>query len=255
MRFSSLIAVALLLPFISEAQVRAPLPGAGAGRRPTEPVPLGGQPAVVARALNYTRSRYSVEAYPMISRVIAPGFSPGSPSSSWTSFGSGTRLDWRLTRYVSWTMDLTSAYLGGVSNTQTAELGLRLHEQDWERRFRPFADVRVGYANASESYPQSQELGVGPASGMAGVSRYSRGFGAVAGVGADYSITNTIAMTTGLSAMRSNMTSYRTNGISVPTSGGSFTMTTYRLALGVRWNPVHMLRSSNSTNMTNEKMP
>jgi len=253
MRIRSLIAVALLLPSLSEAQVRTPIPGTG--RRPTEPVPLGAQPAVVARALNFTRSRYSVEAYPLISRVVAPSFTPGGPSTSSTSFGSGTRLDWRLTRYLSWTMDLTSTYLLGTSSAQTAELGLRLQEYNWDNRLRPFADVRVGYENASESFTQQPGLGIGPASGLAGSSRYSRGFGAVAGIGADYSLTNTFALTTGLSAMRSNMSTYRTNGVSVPTPGNDFAMTTYRLTLGLRYNPIHMIQSSNSTNLTNKKTP
>src|SRR4051812_30465825 len=82
MRIRSLIAVALLLPAVSEAQLRAPVPGTG--RRPGEPVPMGAQPAVVARTLNFTRSRYSVETYPLISRVVAPGFTPGGPSTSST---------------------------------------------------------------------------------------------------------------------------------------------------------------------------
>lgn len=242
MRFRFLIAGALLLPSISEAQLRVPQPG---GRRPTEPIPLGAQPTVVARSQIYTRSRYSVEAYPLISHVVVSG----SPNSSWTAFGTGTRLDWRLTRYVSWTMDLTSSFLGGVANTQTAELGLRVHEENWGRRLRPFADVRVGYENSSESYAPS-ELGIGPASGMGGVSRYSRGFGAVAGAGAEYSLTNTIAVTTGLSVLRSNMVPYSSNGVSVPTAGDNFAMTTYRLAVGLRWNPVRVMR-----NLTNEKTP
>ncbi|MDB4893720.1 MAG: hypothetical protein JWL61_5575 [Gemmatimonadetes bacterium] len=251
MRFRSLIAVALLVPCISEAQLRAPVPRIG--RRPGEVVPLGPQPVELARALNYTRSRYSVEAYPLISRAIAPAFTSGNPSSAWTSVGSGTRLDWQFTRYVSWTMDLTSTFLGGPTNTQTAELGLRFHEQDWDRRLRPFADVRVGYENASESYTQSRDLGIGPASGLAGGSRYSRGFGAVAGVGADYSLTNTFALTTGLSAMRSNMVTYRTNGVSVPTADDNFTMTTYRLTVGLRYNPIHMIRSANSQSLPNDR--
>ncbi len=253
MRSRLLIAVALLLPTMSEAQLRAPVPGTG--RRPSEPVPLGPQPAVVARALNYTRSRYSVEAYPLISRMVAPGFTPGGPSSSSTSFGSGARLDWRLSRFVSWTTDLTSTYLGGTSSAQTAELGLRFQEYNWDNRFRPYADVRVGYENASESYSQSAALGIGPASPLAGSARYSRGFGGVAGVGADYSLTNTLALTTGVSAMRSNMSTYRSNGVSVPTPGNDFAMTTYRLTLGLRYNPIYMARSLNSRNLTNQKTP
>jgi hypothetical protein len=253
MRFRALIAVALLVPCISEAQVRAPIPRTG--RRPGEPVPLGPQPVEVARALNYTRSRYSVEAYPLISRVVAPGFTPGGPSTSSTSFGSGTRLDWRLTRYVSWTMDLTSSFLGGTSSAQTAELGVRFQEYNWDNRLRPYADFRVGYENASESFAQRSELGIGPASPLAGSARYSRGFGGVVGVGADYSLTNTFALTTGLSAMRSNMSTYRSNGFSVPTPGNDFAMTTYRLTLGLRYNPIYMNRSLNSSNLTNKKTP
>jgi hypothetical protein len=98
-------------------------------------------------------------------------------------------------------------------------------------------------------------LGIGPASELAGTSRYSRGFGAVAGVGAEYSLTNTFALTTGLSAMQSNMVPYRSNGVSIPTSGESYRMTTYRLAIGLRYNPIHMLRSSSSTNSTSQKAP
>lgn len=255
MRVRALIAVALLLPSITEAQVRAPLPGVGGGHRPSQPVPLGPQPGVVARALDYTRSRYSVEGYPLISRAVTPGFAAGSPSTTSTSFGSGARLDWRLARYVSWTMDLTSSFLGGTSSAQTAELGVRFQEYNWDNRLRPFADLRAGYENASESNAQAQGLGIGPASGLAGGSRYSRGFGAVAGVGADYSLTNTFALTTGVSAMRSNMSTYRTNGISVPMPGNDFAMTTYRFTLGLRYNPIYMIRSLNSSNMVNRAMP
>ncbi|MEO5818424.1 MAG: hypothetical protein ABIT20_24345 [Gemmatimonadaceae bacterium] len=251
MRYRFLIACALLVPFMSEAQVRMPIPGGG--RRPGEAVPLGPQTVEIVRALRYTRSRYSVEAYPLISRSVSPSLVAGAPNQTATSFGSGTRLDWRLTRYVSWTMDLTSTYLGGPSNAQTAELGLRFQEQNWGRRLRPFADVRVGYERASEVFGSTVDLGIGPASPLAGTSRYSRGFGAVAGVGAEYSLTNTFALTTGLSAMQSNMTPYRTTGVSVPTRGNDFSMTTYRLAIGVRYNPVHMLPSSASMSMPSQR--
>ncbi|MEO8334443.1 MAG: hypothetical protein ABI664_05695 [bacterium] len=251
MRLRYLIAAALLLPFISEAQVRMPIPGGS--RRPGEAVPLGPQVVEIQRALRYTRSRYSVEAYPLISRTVTPSSVAGVPNQATTSFGSGTRLDWRLTRYVSWTMDLTSTFLGGPSNAQTAELGLRFQEQNWGRRLRPFADVRVGYEQASEVFGSSVDLGIGPASPLAGTSRYSRGFGAVAGVGAEYSLTNTFALTTGLSALQSRLSPYRSNGVSVPTRGADFNMTTYRLAIGLRYNPIHMLQSSASKSMQSQK--
>jgi hypothetical protein len=43
--------------------------------------------------------------------------------------------------------------------------------------------------------------------------------------------------------------------MSVPTPGNDFAMTTYRLTLGLRYNPIHMIQSSNSTNLTNKKTP
>lgn len=241
MRIRSAIAVVLLLPSVSFAQARAPRIG---GARPGQPVPLGPQPEPIARAQAITRSRYSVETYPLISRVVSSGFANGSPGSSWTSVGTGTRLDWRSTQYLSWTFDLTASYLGGASLTETAEVGTRIRPENWEYRLRPFADVRVGFEHAYDSYSQ-QELGIGPASGLASGSRYSRGFGAVAGAGVEYSLTNTFALTTAMSAMRSNMTAYRVIGVSVPTADNSFRMTTYRLTVGLKYNPVHMLRSTN----------
>ena len=241
MRIRSAIAVVLLLPSVSFAQVRAPRIG---GARPGQPVPLGPQPEPIARAQALTRSRYSVETYPLISRVVSSGFANGTRGSSWTSFGTGTRLDWRHTQYLSWTLDLTASYLGGLATTETAEAGARIGPQNWEHRVRPFADVRVGFEHAFDSGLQ-QELGIGPASGLSSGFRYSRGFGAVAGTGVDYSLTNTFALTTAVSAMRSNMTAYRITGVSVPTADPSFRMTTYRLTLGLKYNPVHMLRSTN----------
>ncbi|MEO6525206.1 MAG: hypothetical protein ABIP93_01140, partial [Gemmatimonadaceae bacterium] len=95
---TALVAVALLLPSITSAQLRTPR--IGGGRHPGQPVPLGTQPEVIARAQAAVRSRYSMEAYPLISRVEAPGMESGSPTSAWTSFGSGTRLDWRHTEYL-----------------------------------------------------------------------------------------------------------------------------------------------------------
>ena len=236
MRLRTLAVTALLLvPSIAEAQLRAPRPGTG--RRPGQPVPLGTQPEVIARSQAMTRSRYSVETYPLISRVSTPGV------STYTSLGTGTRLDWRLTPYMSWTFDLTGAYLGGPAIAETAELGVRFRSDNWEQRVRPFADLRAGFEHAYESFAQNTPLGIGPASGLAGTSRYSRGFGAVAGAGIETSITNTFALTTAVSVLRTNMETYRMQGISVPTAGDNFRMTTYRLAVGIRYNPVRMMRS------------
>ncbi|MEO8621280.1 MAG: hypothetical protein ABI625_09465 [bacterium] len=241
MRIYSAIAVALILPSIAFAQGRAPRIG---GARPGQPVPLGPQPEIVARAIAIQRSHYSVETYPLISRVQAPGYAAGRPISGWTSFGSGTRLDYRLTRFVSWTVDLTSSYLGGPATFETAELGTRLRPENWDYRLRPFADIRAGFEYSSGQYASPVDLGIGPASSLAMGSRYSRGFGGVAGAGLEYSLTNTFALTTALSAMRSNMTTYRYVGAPGPTTGDSYRMTTYRLAIGLKYNPVREIRST-----------
>ncbi len=240
MRTRALVAIALVLPSLALAQRATPRIG---GARPGQPVPLGRQPEVVARSSAITRSHYSVETYPLITRSVAPGFS-GGPSISSTSFGAGTRLDYRYTRYVSWTMDLTSAYLGGPATTETAELGMRLHPEDAERRIRPFADVRFGFEHSADAYSSQLDAGFGPASSLATGSRYSRGFGGVAGAGVEYSLTNTFALTTGVSVMRSNMTAYRYTGVSVLTVDDTYRMTTYRLAVGLRYNPVWAYRTT-----------
>jgi hypothetical protein len=145
---------------------------------------------------------------------------------------------------MSFTFDLTSAYLGGLAVTETAEVGIRIHPEQWESRLRPFADARVGYQHAGETFPILSSLGIGPAAGLTSGSRYSRGFGAVIGGGVEYGLTNTMALTTGVAAMRSNMAAYHLTGVSVPTAGDHFVMTTYRLTLGLKWNPVYSLKSS-----------
>ena len=74
--------------------------------------------------------------------------------------------------------------------------------------------------------------------------RYSRGFGSAAGAGVEYSLTNSLALTTGLSAMRNRMTTYRLTGpATVPSAGSAYWMTSVRLSLGLKFNPVRSLQS------------
>ncbi|MDQ2666196.1 MAG: hypothetical protein M3Z05_09320 [Gemmatimonadota bacterium] len=240
MRTRALLAIAIVLPSVASAQFRTPRIG---GARPGQPVPLGRQPEVVARSIAIQRSHYSVETYPLIARIEAPGIAGGPPIAS-TSFGAGTRLDYRYTRYVSWTMDLTSAYAGGPATMATAELGMRIHPEDAEARIRPFADIRFGFAQSADGYASSQGAGFGPGSNYATDSRYSRGCGGVAGAGAEYALTNSFALTTGVSVLRSRMTSYQSTGVSVPTANDAYQMTTYRLAVGLRYNPVWAYRTT-----------
>jgi len=240
---TAIVALALLLPSLASAQRR--VPGID-GRRPRPSIPKGRQPESIARSQAYVRSRYSVEAYPLLSRVEASGVGDGSPSSHWTSFGAGTRLDWRQTNYVSWTLDLTASYLGGPAFSETVELGTRLRPKNWNDRVRPFADLRVGFEHVSQTLT-NQDLGLGPGSIRSEGMRYGRGLGVAAGAGAEYFLTNTLAMTAAVSVMRSSMTGYRFTGVSVPTTESSYRLTTYRLAVGLKYNWVRYLNPKSAT--------
>ena len=240
---TAIVAIALLLPSLASAQRR--VPGVD-GRRPRPSIPEGRQPEPIARSQAYVRSRYSVEAYPLLSRVEASGVADGSPSSHWTSFGAGTRLEWRQTDYVSWTLDLTASYLGGPAFSETVELGTRLRPRNWNDRVRPFADLRVGFEHVSQTLT-NQDLGLGPGSIRSEGMRYGRGLGVAAGAGAEYFLTNTLAMTTAVSVMRSSMTGYRFTGVSVPTTESSYRLTSYRLAVGLKYNWVRYLNPKPAT--------
>jgi len=240
---AAVVAVALLLPSPATAQLRAP--GID-GPRPRGPLPNGRQPEVIARAQALVRSRYSVEVYPLISRVEASGPVAGSPTARWTSFRTGTRLDWRQTDHLSWTIDMTASYLSGNAVSETAEVGLRVRPGNWTDRLHPFADLRVGFEHTSQSLT-NQDLGFFATPILSSPMRYGRGFGAVAGAGAEYLLTNTLGLTTALSVMRSSMTAYDFSGVSAPTAEPSYRQTTYRLAVGLRYNRVRYLGHATST--------
>ncbi len=237
-----MVAVALLLPSVASAQLR---PGID-GRNPSPRMPQGRQPEAIARAQALVRSRYSVEAYPLVSRVEASGLGAGSPAARWTSFGTGTRLDWRQTDYLSWTVDVTASYLGGPAVTETAEIGTRIRPENWNDRLRPFADLRVGFEHVSQSLSNG-DLGFTPVFSQSSAMLYGQGFGAVAGAGVEYFLSNTLGLTTAVSVMRSNMTAYDFSGMSAPTGETSFRMTTYRLAVGLRYNHVRYVGTATNT--------
>ncbi len=236
MRIRTVFAVAILIPSITSAQARRPR--IGTSRPGVEgTAEAGRQPEVIARAQAIVRSRVSLETYPMFSHVNAPGFSGGRPITSWNNIGQGTHIDFRNTEWLSTTLDMTAAYLGGPATTQTIEAGFRVRPEGWMYRLRPFADVRVGFQNASDQYMSSSSaLGVGPASPLAIDQRYSRGFGGIAGVGTDIALTTSFSLMTELSAMRANMTAYSYRITQIQQPGDSYRMTTYRLSLGLRYN-------------------
>jgi hypothetical protein len=236
MRARAVVALGLLLlPATATAQ-RVPLPGIG-GSRPGRPVPLSPQPEAIARQIAYRRLNLSVESYPLVSYVDAPGLASNG-HSAWTSLGAGTRASYRLTPYVAATMDLTSSIVGSPLTVQTVEIGTRLGPERSEERWYPFVDIRAGYVAAYSSalgyFADSPFTSTVGASGV----RYSHGFGGVAGVGMEYALTNTFSLTSGAAVLRSRMTSHDFIGTSnaVP----SFALTSYRLLLGLRYNPVRM---------------
>jgi hypothetical protein len=242
MRVRTFVAILSLLPAVSSAQ-RVPQPRIG-GRGPTRPAPLPPAPEPIARQLAYTRMNVSIESYPMISYVQAPSFIGDGVHSAWTTLGAGSRAEYRLTPHVSATLDLTSSLLGGPAIVQTAELGTRLHPDRGEGRWHPFADVRGGFTSTYDrGLGSSVDDPFGnPSPRGANGPRYSRGFGAVAGVGTVYDLTRTFSLTTGVSVMRAHLSSHDFQD--VQPGPKSFGMTAYRYTIGIRYNPVRVLRTA-----------
>ena len=234
MRVRAAVAVAaLLLPTALSAQRIPPL---GTPKRgPARPTPLPPQPEPIARNLAYKRLRLSVEGYPLVSYIQSPGLAGDGAVSGWASFGAGTRADYRLSRHVSLTLDLTSSVAGGPMDVYTAELGTRLASERSGRTLYRFVDLRVGYVDAENSNDFGAIVGAD-----GGLPRYAGGFGAMAGVGMECALTRTFSLTTAASLMRNRLTMQSFIG-SQPAER-SFGMTLYRYTLGIRYNPVRVIR-------------
>lgn len=213
------------------------------GRIPIRAEPLPPQPPAIARELAYKRMRISIESYPLVTYIHAPA-GAGNIAPRHTSFGAGTRADYRITRFVSGTLDMTSSFLGGNGNTETAEVGLRLRPERTERRVYPFVDVRAGYVYAMDALVRpfdvvAQSPGQAPYGG-----RYSDGLGLVGGVGMEYALTRRFSLTTAGSVMRSRMKVYSAYGPG--TADPRYSMTAYRFTLGIRYNPVRLIRPTDT---------
>jgi hypothetical protein len=103
MRIRAIVAiVVLLLPAGLSAQ-RVPR-RVTEKRGPARPAELPPQPGPVARVLEYkrwyVRSHFSMESYPLVSYIQSGRFAADG-RTSWTTFGAGTRIDYRVTRFVS----------------------------------------------------------------------------------------------------------------------------------------------------------
>jgi hypothetical protein len=235
-RAVALIALGALPVGLSAQVIRLPRPSE---RTPTQPAPPPSKEVPeVARALSYHRSRWSGEAYGLISAVRVPPVN--GAITSYTTYGTGSRADYRITDHLSATADLTYSPLGGFASTQTAEVGARL-SPFLNNSFHPFVDVRGGFMNMSDRYsiPVGQQ-GIPGQQYMNG-ERYSRGFGAIVGTGIVYFARPSWAITAEASAMRGALTTYRlTNVASLPV-GTNYDMTSFRFAVGLRYNAARAL--------------
>lgn len=221
-------AVALSLPGVAAAQ-RLPKHIPEGLRRP-EPTPLPPQPGPIARENAYKRQRLAFESYPIIGYFQSPGLTGGA-RPAWTSFGIGTHADYLLTRLASATLDLTSTFAGGPAETQSAEVGTRLRPYLSEARWYPYADLRVGYLAAWNKLWNWS--GLDQAQGPYG--HYNYGFGALAGVGMEYSLTRSWSLTSAVAVMRDRM---RTSAFD---TRREYPLTAYRYTLALRYNPVRII--------------
>ena len=233
--------VVLLLPSVVSAQ-RLPI---GGRRGPTRPAELPPQPPEIAYMLAVKRSHFTVETYPFVSRVQSPGYMANGLISSWTTLGTGTRFDYRINDYVSGTFDLTTTVVGGPSSAQTGELGTRFHRARTDSKFYPFADARVGYIYAYDKDPRAAIADVTSGIRTTGpVDRYAQGVGAVGGIGTEYALGGSWALTTEASVLRNRMTEMGLHA--QQSSHRSYGMTWYRYTLGVSYNPVRLVRAPSS---------
>ncbi len=159
--------------------------------------------------------------------------------SRYSTFGTGTHADYRYADHFTATIDVTASFLGAQS--QTAELGTRYSPLNWDHQVRPYFDVRGGYMNLLDQYAGSSTPGgIGAAQNAAEGTRYSRGFGGIAGAGAEFTVSSNFAVTTELMAMRNHMTTYRLTSTSSLPVGNNYGLTSYRLVFGIKYNPLNL---------------
>jgi hypothetical protein len=244
MRTRALLTLALLVPAVADAQRR----GSGRiGGRPAPPAPLPPQAPAIANDMRYVRMPIAAESYLFISYVQSPTLASNA-LTTWGTLSAATRLDYRLNQYFSATADITQSLFGGPTLSGSFELGTRLHpnRRDSEATVRPYVDLRAGYMYSYESYLFSPNPSAVNPTTFRG-SSFGNGFGVVGGMGSEYALTRTVALTTGMWATRSRLHSARLFGFQpTPAPRASYLVTTYRLSLGLKWNPVRAVPRDDS---------
>lgn len=232
MRIRAIAAIVILLVPAALSAQRIPLPTIG--RRPVRGEPLPPTAAPIVKEEAYRRWRLSVESYPMVSWYQTSAF------GSWASLGAGTRADYLINRHMSATLDLTSSMIGSPSTVNTAEVGTRFHPEWAEHRLYPYADLRVAYiAVFNGEFSSLEGAFSNPVATGAYGAPYSHGYGAIAGGGFEYSLTHSWSLTTGASLVSASM---RSHDLSNPVNDRPYNMTGIRYTLGVRYNPVSIIR-------------
>ena len=239
------VAASLAFPVCLAAQARPPVyvpPAPPTSTRPPTSSPgPSPQPAAVARQLQYRRSRWSAEAYSMITSGQVPDGS--GAFTRYMSFGNGVRGDYRYTDHWSASMDMTMSYLFSPTISETGEIGTRYAPLPLDREVRPFFDARLGYMHLYDTYLSSGSSSntFFGGSQYADVARYTRGFGAGLGTGIEFPLTASLQLTSELSAMRNRMTTYAVTGGPGLPADRNYWMTAFRFAVGVKLNPMQTL--------------
>ena len=242
MRTRALLVVALLASSAGlGAQVRRPpLPRVD----PRAPAPLPPEAIPVNRDLGYKRLRWSADAYSLVSAMEVPA--GAGVVSRYTAFGAGTHGAYRYTDMLSATVDITaspSADRRTWRRPKSERASRHCRGNSTFARSSTSARRTRACTTTSRSATSGQMIPpVVGGSGYANEARYSRGFGGVAGVGVEYSLTRSSALTTEVSAVRSRMTAYDLSGPANIPIGTSYWMTSYRYALGIKFSPVRALR-------------
>jgi hypothetical protein len=243
MRTRVVAVIALLsLPYALSAQILRPRPST---RTPAEPASLPPTSGEIARTLAYKRARWTFEAYSMFSSVQVP--SAAGAAVLYTTLGSGTHADYRLSDRLAATVDLTASGVGGPQ-MQTAELGGRFRPFPVAAQITPFFDFRGGYARLADNYSiPLGTAGLGGAQQYADGQRYSGGFGAIAGAGVDAFIIGSWGFTAEMLAVQNRMTTYSMSDRgSVPSRAG-YNMTSFRFAIGLKYNASRLHLDQNPT--------
>ena len=233
MRVRALVAVGLvLLPSVAEAQLRPPGRMGGRTPGPTGMLPEGPAARPVSMARQYYRLNLAVEGYPLISRVTIPSVA-GVPGESFTTGGTGTRLEYRVHRFAAATLDLTNSFLGGPIANSSAELGFRFGPNRFSRDIVPFVDARAGYFY-SQPKQQFGDFVSNPQVNIGSVMYFSHGPAAIGGAGVEFAVTRRFSVTTAASYVRARMNARERFG----PDDYNYTMSSTRFIAALRYNGV-----------------